>query len=385
MIRLKGMTWSHARGIKPLEAAAASYKKMHPDIEITWAARSLSDFELFPLDQLATEYDLIMIDHPHIGTAYAQELLVPLDTVLPIKFLKDQRKNSVGKSYESYNWEGHQWALPADAAAQVGAYRKDIFEREQLKVPITWEEVFKIADSLPTNCRMGIPFVPVHAYSSFFSLCSQLSNELFWSNGVDLDLEVGKEVLKLLQRILSKSHIDSYDCDPINMLDKMCTTEEIAYIPLVYGYSNYSRAGYLKHFVNFVDMPSDTGIPEGSMIGGVGLSISSKCVYPNIASDFIKMCVDPAFQCTTFYDNAGQPGHRAAWIDEKVNKDCNDFFINTLKTLDNGSMRPRFNGYISFQEQAGTKIRQFVMDERTDYHTFINELNILIKTCKIND
>ena len=385
MITLKGMTWSHARGIKPLEAAAVEYQKKYPNVQIKWAARSLSDFELFPLEQLATEYDLIMIDHPHIGTAYAQQLLVPLDTVLPMEFLKNQSKNSVGKSYESYNWEGHQWALPADAAAQVSVYRKDIFERKQLKVPTTWGEVFKLVDSLPEGSNMGIPFVPVHAYSSFFSLCSQLSKKPFWSNGVDLDLEVGKEVLELIKKILSKSHKDSYDCDPINILDRMCTTDEIAYVPLVYGYSNYSRPGYLKHYVNFVDMPSDTGIPEGSMIGGVGLSISSKCAYQDIAADFIKMCVDPIFQCTTFYDNDGQPGHRLAWVNERVNEDCNDFFINTIKTLDNGSMRPRFNGYISFQEQAGTKIRQFIMDERTDYYNFINELNELIKICKLNN
>ena len=69
---LKGMTWSHDRGLKPLLAASKEFNKIHPDVTIEWDARSLADFELFPLEQLADAYDFIMIDHPHIGTAYAQ-------------------------------------------------------------------------------------------------------------------------------------------------------------------------------------------------------------------------------------------------------------------------------------------------------------------------
>lgn len=386
MIKLKGMTWSHDRGIKPLIAASEKFKKIHPEVEITWDARSLADFELFPLDQLADEYDFIMIDHPHIGVAAAQNLLLPLENLLPVDFMMNQKLNSVGQSFASYTWEGHQFAIPADAAAQTAACRKDLLEKYALTVPTTWTDVFTLINSLDTTKdsapTIGVPFVPVHAYSSFYSLCSQISNSIIWSDGSDLAPEVGEQALKLLAKLLNKAHKDSFDFDPINMLDKMGSTDEIAYIPLIYGYSNYARDGYLDNVAIFSDIPSDTGKPNGSMIGGVGISISSQCKHPELAALFLQMTVDAEFQKTTYFDAAGQPGHKEAWENQHINDNSNDFFINTLKTLELGSMRPRFNGYIEFQGHAGQLIRDFVKNKNTNYSEFVAQLNLLIKKYK---
>lgn len=374
---LKGMTWSHERGIKPLLAASEAFTKIHPEVEIQWDARSLSDFELFPLEQLADAYDFIMIDHPHIGTAYAESILLPLDTYLSKEFIEDQEENSVGLSHKSYFWQGHQWAIAADSAAQVSAYREDILNELDILVPIDWEEVFALAKSIEGKYKMAIPFVPVHAYSSFFSLASQFGQKVFWSDGSALDLETGVEVLKHLEKILSLSHADSFDMNPIDMLDRMATGEEIVYCPQVYGYSTYSMEGYKGKVIKFNDIPSDTGKPEGSMIGGVGLSITRSCKNPEMAIEFIKMTTSEDYQKTEFAENFGQPGHRLAWQDDAVNAKTKDFFLDTLATLDYGSMRPRFNGYIGFQAEAGTRIRSFIQEARTDYTEFINELNDL--------
>src|SRR5207247_7815374 len=110
------MTWNHPRGIDPLVAHAKVYRASH-DVEILWDARPLEDFEAYPLDQLAERYDLIVIDHPHVGkaAAAAQECLQPLEAA-PV----DQ---TVGYSHQSYYFEGKQWALAIDAAAQVSCRR----------------------------------------------------------------------------------------------------------------------------------------------------------------------------------------------------------------------------------------------------------------------
>lgn len=376
MIDLKGMTWSHDRGIKPLLAASEIFTSKNPEVKISWDARSLSDFELFPLEELANKYDLIMIDHPHIGTAYAQNLLIPLDSLLDAGFLRDQNKNSVGQSFASYNWQGKQLALPADAAAQTCAYRKDLIGKRPL--PKTWKDFFYLTSELPLSSAMAIPFVPVHAYSSFFTLCSQLGQKRFWSEGSDLDIKTGVEVLELLSKVLSLSTPESYNWNPINLLDRMASSNDIAYTPLIYGYSNYARDGYLEKTILFGDIPSDTGKPEGSMIGGVGLSISSKCKNPKTAASFIKMVVEEEFQKTSFFENAGQPGHRTSWLDAGVNKKSNGFFSETLKTLDLGSMRPRFDGYIEFQAEAGEMIREHIQGGHSYHKTLIEKLNKML-------
>ncbi len=374
-ITLKGMTWLHARGLDPLVAASKVFAEK-TGVQINWVARSLSDFELFPMEQLAAEYDMIMIDHPHIGISHAESLLQPLETLLSAELLADQKENSVGQSYASYTWEGHQYALPLDAAAQVSAYRKDLLEA----LPTTWGEVLTLATENPQ--KVAIPFVPVHAYSSFYTLCSHFSEGIVWSDGSDLSEEAGVKALEILTELLAVANKESKDMDPINMLDKMCQGNEIIYSPLVYGYSNYAREGYAKYVVNFGDMPRHESqqSPKGSMIGGVGLALSTKCQEREAAIEFMKFVAPAEAQKGLLFDAGGQPGHKQAWEDSRVNELSNNFFAGTLETLMLGSMRPRFAGYVDFQAEAGSRIREFVVNGVGDKAAFVKELNELIKT-----
>ena len=367
------MTWTHERGINPLEAASRTFSAEHRHVRINWDSRSLKDFEAFPLEELANTYDLLMIDHPHIGSACAQNLLSDLDSLLDRRFLIDQRANSVGRSYESYSYNQKQWALPVDAAAQVCAYRADLLPDGGL--PQTWGSVDELARILEPGYHMAVPFVPVHAFATFFTLSSQIGSQPFWSNDQPLERETGRQVLFLIAKLLSASHPISFESDPIAILDLMGRGDSIAYAPLVYGYSNYSREGFRTHTVRFGDIPSETGLPEGSMLGGVGLAISSRCAQRETASAFVKMVASADYQRGEFFTSGGQPGHRSAWTDDAINARSSGFFRNTLATLDAGSIRPRFDGYVGFQEEAGAAIRSFIMENRKDTGRFVDELN----------
>lgn len=82
---------------------------------IAWRKRSLKAFGDQPLHNLAHDFDLLVIDHPFVGYAAVHGLILPLDDHLPTAFLADQEAQSVGASYASYSWDGHQWALAIDA------------------------------------------------------------------------------------------------------------------------------------------------------------------------------------------------------------------------------------------------------------------------------
>jgi multiple sugar transport system substrate-binding protein len=69
MKTLRGMTWNHDRGLKPMLATAELFEKRNPGVSISWEARTLQEFADFPVDELAKRYDLIVLDHPHMGTA----------------------------------------------------------------------------------------------------------------------------------------------------------------------------------------------------------------------------------------------------------------------------------------------------------------------------
>src|ERR1700753_3250846 len=119
------MTWSHPRGYDPMVATGRLWRE-RTGVEIAWDKRSLQDFESFPVEELARQYDLIVIDHPHVGQITAEGCLAPLDVPDREGERAAIEAGSVGRSYPSYNWNGRQWAFPIDAASQVMAYRADL-------------------------------------------------------------------------------------------------------------------------------------------------------------------------------------------------------------------------------------------------------------------
>ncbi|TIX83466.1 MAG: carbohydrate ABC transporter substrate-binding protein, partial [Mesorhizobium sp.] len=106
-VTLKGMTWSHPRGYDPMVACSALWKH-RTGVTIEWDKRSLQDFESFPVEELARAYDLIVIDHPHVGQVTAENCLAPLDVVTRKAERAALAAGSVGRSYPSYNWQGRQ-------------------------------------------------------------------------------------------------------------------------------------------------------------------------------------------------------------------------------------------------------------------------------------
>ena len=79
-------------------------------------------------------YDLIVIDYPHVGEVASKGLLQNLDLPQYEHQIAELKKQSVGKSHQSYCINNKQWALAIDAATQVAVYRKDLLRQP----PSTW-------------------------------------------------------------------------------------------------------------------------------------------------------------------------------------------------------------------------------------------------------
>ncbi len=120
-------------------------------MSIEWEKRSLQDFETFPVEELVREYDLIVIDHPHVGQITAENCLAPLDVAGRQAERDALIKGSVGQSYASYRWQGRQWAFPIDTAAQVAAWRPDLVGQP----PAAWDDVPAPAREGKSSCHSG--------------------------------------------------------------------------------------------------------------------------------------------------------------------------------------------------------------------------------------
>lgn len=347
MTRLRGMTWDHPRGVDPLVACAEEYTAGR-DMQIDWDARLLEDFEAFPLDQLAREYDLLVIDHPHVGAAAASGCLVALDTVGREAELAALKGQTVGRSHESYHFAGRQWALAIDAAAQVACCRADWAGPR----PRTWDDVIALA----RTSRVLWPLAPVHALMSFYSLCANAGAPCGASAGEFVDQTVAAEVLTAMRRLADVLPAASFNMNPINVLGRMQSDNLIAYCPLIYGYVTYALSPVERN-IAFHDMPGlRDDACNGSTLGGTGIAVSAKSANQAAAIDFAFHVASAGVQKTTYAAAGGQPAHREAWTDDAVNRATGDFYRNTIRTLEGAYVRPRFDGYVTFQHTAGEMV-----------------------------
>ena len=344
-------------------ATAEAFAQSHPGVRIEWEGRALQDFADRPLEQLAKRYDLILLDHPFVGTAAAQKFLLPLDEHLTKYVLATLESESAGASHQSYFYNGHQWALAVDGAAQVAAYRPDLLKGARVQLPRTWEEVRELADV--QQGFVTLPLLPVDALICFFSLCANMGEAPFSLDpGKVVTEEIGTLALERLKALAALSLPESLGWNPIAVWERMSTTDEIAYCPLGFGYSNYARPGYRKSVVLFTNIPSHGhGGPAGSTLGGAGLAISAECRDVPAALEYVQWIAGAECQRSLYFQSGGQPANRRAWTDPEVNRMSNGFFESTLPTLQQAYLRPRFHRFVELQTAASHVVSDFLKDK----------------------
>ncbi|MGF2411053.1 ABC transporter substrate-binding protein [Ferruginibacter sp.] len=371
-IVLNGITWGHSRGITPLLAASQRFNELHPDVEIRWTKRTLQEFADFPIEKLTEQYDLLIIDHPWVGCAAATNCVLALDEYLSAAYLQDQLKNSVGYSHQSYNYNDKQWALAIDAATPVASYRKDLLENNHVAVPQTWADVIALA----ATGVVAVPAIPIDMLMNFYSFCIAHGNTPFINEDVVIDIETGVKAIETMKELYLQVNKKMFKSNPIAVAEMMSATDDFWYCPFAYGYSNYSRTGYAKNLLHYTDTVLVNGEKLRTTIGGTGLSVSAFTKHKDAAINFAAMVVSGECQRTLYVQHGGQPGHRSAWTDATANNLTHDFFTNVLPVMDNGYVRPRYNGYLHFQDNAGYPLHKCIM-ENGNAVTALNEMNII--------
>ena len=348
---LKGMTWNHPRGYDPMVACSQSWQEK-TGVEIRWEKRSLQDFETFPVETLARNYDLIVIDHPHVGQITGENCLLPLDVAGREAERQALSAASVGPSYRSYAWNERQWAFPIDAATQVQAWRPDRTDRLQ-----TWRDMLALARS----GGVLLPLRPPHSLMSFYTLCGNLGRPCRSAGKGDLvDAETGAMAVELLQEISALIDPACFGMDPIAVLEAMAVeASPVTCAPLIYGYVSYSIAGFRPALVRFGDFPTvGAAGPVGSALGGTGIAVSAFSKAPEQAIDFAYWVAGGGVQRGPYAASGGQPGHGEAWQDDTVNAATHDFYRATRARLEGAWLRPRHDGYMTFQQAGSDRLNE---------------------------
>jgi len=378
-IVLQGITWGHSRGITPLLAVSQRYSELHPEVEIKWYKRTLQEFADFPVEELTKKYDLLIIDHPWAGCAAATNCVLPLNEYLPEAYMDDQSHNSVGYSHSSYNYDNKQWALAIDAATPAASYRKDLLRKNSIMLPQTWEEVLILAG----KGKVAVPAIPIDVLMNFYTFCMASGKEPFRDENEVIDKNTGILAIETMKKLYSLIDQRMFSCNPIAIAELMSSADDYWYCPFAYGYSNYARTGFSKKLLHYTDVVSFNGEKLRTTIGGTGLAVSAFSKHKEVAIDFAAMAVSGECQRTLYVQHGGQPGHRSAWLDEDANHLTHDFFKNILPVMDNGYVRPRYNGYLYFQDHAGVPLQKCLMTD-SDSAPVLDEMNRIYQQSLIN-
>jgi multiple sugar transport system substrate-binding protein len=338
----RGLTWDHPRGYRALEAATREAEKS--GLALTWDRHPLEGFEAHPIADLCARYDVVVLDHPHVGEAVAAGCLTPLEELFAADEIAGWVRDSVGASGKSYAYAGRHWALPLDAATQVMVRRRDAVAEP----PATWDEVIALSERRTVALSLAGP----HSIVSFQSVCAALGarpgREGF------IDRAAGREAYAILARLARTSPRSLRSANPIALLEHMSTRDDVALCPLVYGYVSYAGST-----LAFSDAPrAQEHGPIGSILGGTGIGISRRAQPTPALLDHLRWLLSDEAQRKFIPAHGGQPARRSAWRDPGLDARHAGFYAGTLDTLEQAVVRPRHAGAIAFQSAAAERLRQ---------------------------
>jgi multiple sugar transport system substrate-binding protein len=338
-MKLKGMTWDHPRGFDCVVAASADYAALH-GVAVEWDKRSLQAFADAPIDQLAEEYDFIVLDHPHVGQ------IAQTNALLPLPF--DAAEQAfVGGSAESYIWHESCWAYALDAACQMAVLRPDLL----LQQPKHWED-FAAPDA--AQFRPLTPLLPVDAFDMFMTLVAGRGEEtLPVSKREFVSERNGLNALDVLRNLFNLGPSEQIRMNPIADLETLSSTDDFACSPCLFGYVNYARPNFRNNQLSYFDLPLSKGFQRPrAILGGAGIGVSAKTSAPEAAIAFARWLTSEPVQSGVYLNNNGQPAHRATWQKMALDADVSGFFQGGWHTIDNAWPRPRAPWFLGFVDEV---------------------------------
>ncbi len=350
---LRGMTWDHPRGVGGLRESNPLLVERH-GVTIEWEARSLLAFGDQHVADFAADFDIMVIDHPHVPDAVEAGVLLPLDDILG---LDDLARESVGASHQSYEYRGSQWALGVDAAAQVSAFRPDLADG----APLLWSDALRLA-------RTGVvlwPYKPVDAFSTFATLLAQKGAPLAAVDAF-LEREIAREVIEFMIELADAVPAWCADANPIDVAEALVTGNDYSVGVALFGYTNYSRAGFRPQLLAYDDIPSFNGRASGSTLGGAGVAVSATTPHPELAIAAATTLAGAEAQAGPYTAGGGQPGNLRAWRSDAANESTRGFFRNTLRTLERAWVRPRVLGWPDLQLELSHIVHDAILARRVD-------------------
>ena len=239
------------------------------------------------------------------------------------------RAGAVGPSHASYIHAGHQWGLATDAACQVAAVRDELLGGRGCAAALG-----RGADARRPPARSRRTAAVAAARHLELAEPGRGASAASRSRAHRPTLGRRRHCRSLAQL----GPREALGWEPPDALGRMTTTDEIAYIPLTYGYSTYGTSA--ERPCRFVDVPAAAEGPRGAVLGGAGLAVSAASAHPAEAAAFAAWASGAEAQHDIVARTGGQPGHRSAWDDPELDALAGGFYSGTRASIEGGVGAP---------------------------------------------
>lgn len=378
---LRGVTFSHPRIVRPLQAAARLFESRHPDVRVVWEEHTLQAFEEVSLAVLTKRFDILAFDHPLLGSALRDDCLEDIAAQHP--GLRDRlQKQSMGLSLDSYRVGERLYGVPFDGAVQVSAWQSTAFTEKP--APRTLNEYVEFSSQYGT-AAVGLPLLPAHAGCTFLSVAASVSPLETDDVRFFLDPVRMTAAWHFLGKIVQHSNERSFTLDPIHLLDDMAAGGDIVYSPFVFGYGIYASSDAVHERLEFSDSLRVTDKPNRSLLGGAGIGVSRSSPHIELAAELVTFLVGDDVMTDIVTANHGQGGIRAGWKSPHDTAMEENFFASTKQAMGEGIVRPRFIGFADFLQAFGEEVVSTIR-RSAPVEDFIRRTHDIFAThCEVDD
>ncbi|HXT06704.1 MAG TPA: extracellular solute-binding protein [Roseiarcus sp.] len=294
-----------------------SMRNMWADFRNNMASRKNFDLRKLPFlhEQLIensrkaiSDYDIIAINAPWLGEAVKKGLVLPLDAYINAATISSLDFHPTVWSMGS--WRGQQFGIPIYCTIELLAARSDLFEKDRLEYPTTFEKTLAAAKHFhaPAKDRYGIAWnggcgMPIASTFMFLMGCcgesilkipkSSLAMGVDDAQGEQLrpqiNSQAGRNVLDYLRRLREVSPPDILDMD----WDRRTTSFLSGETALAYCWTVRAArfendvASAVKRKVTYLPQPRGPNGASNNPIGGFLL-----CIPSNLPRDRIELAFE---------------------------------------------------------------------------------------------
>ena len=210
-----------------------------------------------------------------------------------------------------------------------------------------WDDLLKD----PLVHKMGLPLKGKHAFFVLLTLMATYGSEFNEETGFPARQYLIHN-LEVLRKIASKVNEESLTWDAVDAMNAL-SWGKINAIPLIFGNASFENEGVL-----FGGIPTHYDEEmSGALLGGKGIGISAKTEHADLALAYARFSANAEVQEHLMHDFGGQPAHVNAW---NTLKSLESFYNMTHGTMLGSYLRPRFESYLSFEENCSNAISEWL-------------------------